>query len=36
MREDLRVGEKDIETIIQGLRSHGNREAFLIAAKLCQ
>jgi len=36
MREDLRVGEKEIETIIQGLRSHGSREAFLIAARLCR
>ncbi|MGO8701825.1 MAG: hypothetical protein ACLQVY_29430 [Limisphaerales bacterium] len=35
MREDLRVGEQEIETIIRGLRAHGNREAFLIAAKLC-
>ena len=36
MREDLRVGEEDIEAIIRGLRFHGNREAFLIAAKLCR
>ena len=36
MRKDLRVGEEDLEWIIQGLRSHGNREAFLIAAKLCR
>ena len=35
MRKDLRVGEEDLEWIIQALRSHGNREAFLIAAKLC-
>jgi hypothetical protein len=35
MREDLRVSEEDIEAIIRGLRSHGNREAFLIAARLC-
>ena len=36
MREDARVGEEDIETIVRGLRTHGNREAFLIAAKLCR
>ena len=36
MREDLRVTGEDIETIIRGLRSHGNREAFLIAARLCR
>jgi hypothetical protein len=35
MREDLQVSEEDIESIIRGLRNHGNREAFLIAAKLC-
>ena len=36
MREDLRVGEGDLEAIIRGLRAHGNREAFLLAAKLCR
>jgi hypothetical protein len=36
MREDVRVGEADLETIVRGLRAHGNREAFLIAAKLCR
>ena len=36
MREDLRVGEEDLEAIIRGLRAHGNREAFLLAAKLCR
>jgi hypothetical protein len=36
MREDLRVGEEDIEAIIRGLRAHGNREAFLLAARLCR
>ena len=36
MREDLQVSEEDIEAIIHGLRNHGNREAFLIAAKLCR
>jgi hypothetical protein len=36
MREDLRVGEEDLEAIIRGLRAYGNREAFLLAAKLCR
>ena len=36
MREDLRVGEEDIAAIIHGLRAHGNREAFLNAARLCR
>lgn len=36
MREDLQVSEGEIETIIRGLRAHGNREAFLIAARLCR
>jgi hypothetical protein len=36
MREDLRVTAENIETIIRGLRAHGNREAFLIAARLCR
>jgi hypothetical protein len=36
MREDLQIGEAEIETIIRGLRAHGNRQAFLIAAKLCR
>jgi hypothetical protein len=36
MREDLRVGQQEIETIVRGLRAHGNREAFLIADRLCR
>lgn len=36
MREDLRLGEEDLEAVIRGLRAHGNREAFLIAARLCR
>jgi hypothetical protein len=35
MREDLRVEAEHLEMIVRGLRSHGNREAFLIAAELC-
>ena len=35
MREDLQVEREHLETIIRGLRAHGNREAFLIAAQLC-
>jgi hypothetical protein len=36
MRENLRVTGEDFESIIHALRNHGNREAFLIAAKLCR
>jgi hypothetical protein len=36
LREDLRVDGEHLEMIIRGLRSHGNREAFLIAARLCR
>ena len=36
MREDLQVEREHLETIIRGLRAHGNREAFLIAAQLCR
>lgn len=36
MREDLRVGAADIPEIVRGLRAHGNREAFFIAADLCR
>jgi hypothetical protein len=36
MREDLQVDEAHLPAIIRGLRSHGNREAFLIAAELCR
>jgi hypothetical protein len=36
MRDDLTVGEEDMEAIIHGLRADGNREAFMIAAALCR
>ena len=36
MREDLRVGVADLPSVVKGLRAHGNREAFLIAAQLCR
>jgi hypothetical protein len=36
MREDLAVGEEDIESIVRGLRANGDREAFIIAARLCR
>ncbi|MGA2243533.1 MAG: hypothetical protein ABSH48_00935 [Verrucomicrobiota bacterium] len=36
MREDLSVGVADLRAIVRGLRAHGNREAFFIAAKLCR
>ena len=36
MREDMRVSEENLPQIIRGLRSSGNREAFLPAARLCR
>lgn len=36
MREDLRVSAANLPEIVRGLRAHGNREAFLIAAQLCR
>ena len=36
MRDDLRVSEADLPEIVRGLRAHGNREAFFIAAQLCR
>jgi len=36
LRPDLQVREQDLPTIIDGLRKHGNREAFLLAAELCR
>ncbi|HWQ90826.1 MAG TPA: hypothetical protein VN673_04085 [Clostridia bacterium] len=36
MREDVRIGPENLDTIIRGLRAHGNWEAFLIAARLCR
>ena len=36
MREDLVVMETNLHWIIKGPRTHGDREAFLLAAKLCR
>jgi hypothetical protein len=36
LRDDLVVTEATLPTIIKGLRSYGDREAFLIAARLCR
>jgi len=36
MRDDLVVTEANLHWIVKGLRSHGDREAFLLAAKLCR
>jgi hypothetical protein len=35
-REDFQVTEESLSLVIKGLRSDGDRAAFLIAAKLCQ
>ena len=36
LREDMRVTVDDIPEIANGLRKHGGREGFLIAARLCR
>jgi hypothetical protein len=36
LREDLRIGPEHLDTVIRGLRAHGDREAFRIAARLCR
>jgi hypothetical protein len=36
MREDLSVGVADLPAIITGLRAHGSRDAFFVAAQLCR
>ena len=36
IRDDFQVTEKTLELVVKGLRSDGDRQAFLIAAKLCQ
>lgn len=36
MRDDLKVTAANLDAIIRGLRAHGDREAFLIAARLCR
>jgi hypothetical protein len=36
MRENIEIGPDDLPTIAKGLRSHGDRQAFIIAGKLCR
>jgi hypothetical protein len=36
MREDLEIGPEDLPAIAKGLRSHGDRQAFIIAGQLCR
>ena len=36
MREDLCVEVAALPAMVKGLRAHGNREAFFIAAQLCR
>jgi hypothetical protein len=36
MRDEIQITEEEIPEIVRGLRAHGNREAFFIAAKLCR
>lgn len=35
MRKDLQVGVGDIPEIARGLRLHGGRQGFMLAARLC-
>ena len=36
LRDDLVVTENNLHLIVKGLRSDGDREAFRLAARLCQ
>lgn len=36
LRPDLNITLDDIPEIVRGLRQHGGRRGFLLAAKLCQ
>lgn len=36
MRPDLKITLNDIPEIVRGLRQHGGRQGFILAAKLCQ
>ena len=36
LREDLEVGLEDIPEVVGGLRQHGGREGFMLAARLCR
>lgn len=36
MRENLEIEAEDLPSIAKGLRSHGDREAFIIAGRLCR
>jgi hypothetical protein len=36
LRDDLVVTEGNLHLIIKGLRTDGDREAFLLAARLCR
>ena len=35
MRRDLEIGVVDIPEIARGLRLHGGRQGFILAARLC-
>ncbi len=36
IKDDFLVTEETLNLVVKGLRSDGDRQAFLIAAKLCQ
>jgi hypothetical protein len=36
LRRDMNVSADDVAEIVRGLRQHGGRQGFLLAAKLCR
>ena len=36
LRDEVQITGADIPEIVRGVRAHGHREAFFIAAKLCR
>lgn len=36
MKKDMTITLADVPEIVRGLRQHGGRQGFLLAAKLCQ
>ena len=36
MAEDAQIKQSDIPEIVRGLKKHGGRQGFILAAKLCQ
>lgn len=36
LRSDLELQAEDLDEVIRGLRAHGGRRGFLLAARLCR